>query len=805
VILTLIHLRPHLIILSSLAEQLNSELCHFILELVQNGDDLKYNADAIPSLKFQLHGRELLVISNETGFTERDIEAICSVGSSTKIGIADTTGEKGIGFKSLFKAVDEVTISSNGYHFHFSARRRCGMMVPEWKELPKQYQQPQYDDKTLILLTFASTQKLAKVKEELLKFDAKLLLFLRRLRIIEIDIEGRVTKVKRSDEGTPGKQITKLVGYGHSASETRYAVVSLSKAVTVLDTARLNYKESTVTLAFPLSGAEQSCYAYNCLPICPTGFPFLLQADFILSASREGLNESHAQWNAMLFSALADCFLLAVKRFNADETMKYTWLKYLPMSPLSSHFYTISQLIKKVLQKEKVLLTQSGTLCQASGAYYHKSEWLDEQRLPLLDHSSLNLPAMSTRYASLSYDKLEWLGGSVPWASHDLQRFRELLNIDNGKVFQNQSLRRLAVFARALVSYEPSDLHDLRVIKVSDGRWIALNGNRVFFPKNAGLEVQAFNMPPGLPTVDVVASEILLGSQDIKRLYEKIGVQNGTVREVCVMIEDAHQKPVPPARDRAILVQHARYLFRADRAKERAESPSFKSLWMYSEDGSVIRSQHIYQPRGLIEKSTLPCLSGDAPKVSMMHSGYLHDLLTPEIKPFSEWLGSTCQALTSIRICSFTGEGKPGSTLSAEFAHVVAKKQPQLFLDVISSAWKENFNGFYYVPVCVKKLGGEKARWSSGTEHILLSDTFLPSKAIRKLAPPGIPYLTISKPEDPKWQILTHLGVTTEGRAENLEFWLSCLRALLKSKPERETMTNIYQSLQSLSDPKPIT
>jgi hypothetical protein len=207
----------------SLADRLNSDLCHFLLELVQNAEDVKYNLSTLPLLKFRLHGNDL-VISNEIGFTKRDVESICSVGDSTKVGIADTTGEKGIGFKSLFKAVDEVTISSNGYHFQFSANRRCGRVVPEWKELPTEYQKPQYKGKTAILSTFTSAKKLATIKEEFRKVDVKLLLFLRRLRIIEIDIDGRLTRIERNDHGPVEQRVSQLISHGDSVSETQYAM-----------------------------------------------------------------------------------------------------------------------------------------------------------------------------------------------------------------------------------------------------------------------------------------------------------------------------------------------------------------------------------------------------------------------------------------------------------------------------------------------------------------------------------------------------------------------------------------------------
>jgi len=51
---------------------------------------------------------------NEVGFTTRDVEAICKI-SSTKTASVDQTGEKGIGFKSVFRIADVVSVLSRNY------------------------------------------------------------------------------------------------------------------------------------------------------------------------------------------------------------------------------------------------------------------------------------------------------------------------------------------------------------------------------------------------------------------------------------------------------------------------------------------------------------------------------------------------------------------------------------------------------------------------------------------------------------------------------------------------------------------
>lgn len=75
--------------LDRLSKDLYSKDTHFVLELVQNADDNSYpddmtGTDDLPSVKFTMRSDAVLVLNNESGFTERNIRALCDVGRSTK-------------------------------------------------------------------------------------------------------------------------------------------------------------------------------------------------------------------------------------------------------------------------------------------------------------------------------------------------------------------------------------------------------------------------------------------------------------------------------------------------------------------------------------------------------------------------------------------------------------------------------------------------------------------------------------------------------------------------------------------------
>jgi HSP90 family molecular chaperone len=71
-------------------------------------------------LSFSYAPGSLRIDCNEVGFTAGNVEAICAINQSTKSAKkadGEYIGEKGIGFKSVFKAADLVWISSHEYMF----------------------------------------------------------------------------------------------------------------------------------------------------------------------------------------------------------------------------------------------------------------------------------------------------------------------------------------------------------------------------------------------------------------------------------------------------------------------------------------------------------------------------------------------------------------------------------------------------------------------------------------------------------------------------------------------------------------
>ena len=171
--------------LERLSHDLYSEDIHFILELIQNADDNDYAESVNPTLKFILDDEKIITQNNEKGFEDENVKALCDVGESTKSKAKGYIGEKGIGFKSVFKVSDEPHIFSRGYNFKFRSKDeddKLGFVVPYWID-----EIPNYVDlsQTNIVLPFRPGTSLAGLNIGVI--NPTLLLFLNKLKILEIN------------------------------------------------------------------------------------------------------------------------------------------------------------------------------------------------------------------------------------------------------------------------------------------------------------------------------------------------------------------------------------------------------------------------------------------------------------------------------------------------------------------------------------------------------------------------------------------------------------------------------------------
>ena len=320
--------------LDLLSKDLYSKKSHFILELIQNADDNEYARGVVPQLTFNLTPSRLVLLNNEIGFSERNVQALCSVGDSSKAKKSGYIGEKGIGFKSVFTVSNAPEIHSNGYHFRFDRTDEAnllGYVVPEWCDPPDEAR----PDTTAIVLPAAPGYEFSK--DTLEDLDSRLLLFLSKLREIELLQGDERTTFRRRDKNGVSLLTTAVQrpGAQPQIEESRFVRISVDFSMEKFpDEKRPDISTSSVVLAFPVDAAgaaapQPESYVFAFLPIRQAGFKFSIQADFILSSSREDILTDRP-WNRLLREGIAVAFKLAVETFRKSDALAFSYLKYLP-------------------------------------------------------------------------------------------------------------------------------------------------------------------------------------------------------------------------------------------------------------------------------------------------------------------------------------------------------------------------------------------------------------------------------------------------------------------------------------------
>jgi hypothetical protein len=270
-----------------LAFQLYREEDHFLYELIQNADDLEYGGKT-PTLDLDLYqgpSPRLEIQSNEWGFSRENVEAICTVGRSTKLGKRGTIGEKGIGFKSVFRMAHKAWIRSRFYSFALETATpemgTFGMVIPTW--VPNDVAMAQ-NFGSIITLYLRSRPEENSLLGRFKNFDFTFLLFCQRLKSIQFRLvySNNKEEVRKGEWINPILQQTILPS--DCGSEKTCYFIHKSKILQMPQEAkRPGVDDTDVSLAFPYNeeGAViQSQATFAFLPIRHYGFDVRLPAQF---------------------------------------------------------------------------------------------------------------------------------------------------------------------------------------------------------------------------------------------------------------------------------------------------------------------------------------------------------------------------------------------------------------------------------------------------------------------------------------------------------------------------------------------
>lgn len=346
--------------LTNAVEQLATGLyekdLHFIMELIQNAEDNRYPEGIEPELSFQLLDDDptgtdssdgcLCVFNNESGFEQENVKSISSVGKSTKSKIDGYIGEKGIGFKSVYIVSSSPHIFSNGYQFKFYEKDPdfdLNYIVPYWVDkVPEVVRENAAE--TALLLPLKSKQK-QKILDHLGDITPESILFLSKLSGLSVEVKADNSKLnfRRSMHGRHLCEI--LIDKGNSQEKRQYWLQSTKIDVDfdINEEKRKGINDRTISLALPVSGKSLSGKVFSYLPTeAQSGFPFLVNADFMLTANRESI-QTERPWNIWLRNQLSKVVfdtLLGLRKTGELDDKVYGFIP-VPSKEESHQFFNV--------------------------------------------------------------------------------------------------------------------------------------------------------------------------------------------------------------------------------------------------------------------------------------------------------------------------------------------------------------------------------------------------------------------------------------------------------------------------------
>lgn len=329
----------------------------FFSELLQNGDDA-----GAKKIEYELAGSHLIVTHNGKHFAINDVEKIIRFANSTivdKSQNANATGYKGIGFKALGSIAHKIYIFSAGYRFHFDQNHWRGaqkpwQMIPIWTEdqhipadLTGRVKTSQSLPQPPVLFIFAlrDRETIQSQLEDIPKNSADRFLFTRSIIEIRIGTERSKYTLQRNDGVHKQNEAFFRTIAINQQEKSKFMVYkyqgiavppNVLQEVQTLDSSicpeRLKMAKSVVIeFAFPIDKDElteiHSLKLYNTFPTeVQLGLPFIINAEFIVKADRQGLYPSG--WNSFLIRQFLTSHFHILSLFGAHP---HYWKKVLLM------------------------------------------------------------------------------------------------------------------------------------------------------------------------------------------------------------------------------------------------------------------------------------------------------------------------------------------------------------------------------------------------------------------------------------------------------------------------------------------
>ncbi|KAI8676088.1 hypothetical protein NCS56_00495700 [Fusarium sp. Ph1] len=810
-----------------LAKQIYGSGARFVFELLQNAEDNVFKkaiaAKARPFISFKIHPSHIIVDCNEDGFTERDLEALCAVGQSTKSASHGYIGAKGIGFKSVFIAASRVHIQSGHFSFEFRHNKTdpgIGMVRPIWIDPTETIPNP-LTRMTLYLHDQGDQGEIQHLKRIIsMQFDdleQTCLLFLRKLEHISLEFYHENGQLERSKQfrkhtideyrvslettlNTNGKQTTERQVY-HITKQTATGLArSDNRELPDIDEAQRLSSTAEVVLAFPVTSdskplvtqKNQDLFAF--LPLRRSHYKFLIHSDFDTNANRQDIVITSRR-NLGLLDWIADAFYQAVLQFCEHPTLCYDWPMFLP-SPDNSFDVFWSGLdfkIRDMMKKRATLRSRNrNDLRLITDIFILVGSAMDGDGQPLFDNSFWDY-YLSPNYSQTAVNILQGYGlRPVPVTlliqllEADLKSaYSKMRGKHTADAWHSHVARMLSLWFEKNFEARQT-LQRLALLPLRDGEWTSTTSGPVYFPQTGDI---------GIPdSLDLrVISRFASDNPDRNTLFRHLGASEAAIDQVRASILRTFNSRFKLSAN--IFKSYLDFLYLTHQPGTRIPQGSAILVFIDGPKSKNPRVTDIYLPGMDRADSPMNLLAaqGTAPGLSV---DFLHSLIMDHApaRPSSShlswerWLCDVVGVRERLRLLS-----RAGDDLSGPFLYVL-QHRPERFLMLFEHLWSHEKSSLVGRWTLLSKIQHLDAKQLCGVNLSLkLKETWLPFKHLRGSVvrymehPEQFPFLKLEESDmaqrsGTKWNFLNEYF--SVGKDDNVDFLLEILSCIERSCPE---------------------
>lgn len=343
---------------------------HFVFELIQNADDV-----GATSVTFELTPSELLIYHDgQKSFDVADVNAICTLGESTKANDLTKIGKFGVGFKAVYRYTSAPEIHSGGYHF----------AVPDDLEPVPAPERTLSTNGTLFVLPFNSEEGVRadlafdQIRDILEEMDSRALLFLSSVQSIHWRTSsgqsGHYQVSKRPLDNHPEVYYAQLTLQADSLSPEVRQWLLFERNVEDHPQLKLSVayalREDDGHYSLEHHDEDRELFVY--FPTTTiTGLQFLIHGPYQVLLARNDLPQVNT-WNEKLINETAELTADSLRVLRDEGLLDLTSLQLLPIResdfPQTSRFRPIFGRVRESFLKEELLPDGEGGYTDAQAA-----------------------------------------------------------------------------------------------------------------------------------------------------------------------------------------------------------------------------------------------------------------------------------------------------------------------------------------------------------------------------------------------------------------------------------------------------